>query len=411
MEFFELLPVEEAKELFLKACQPLQLPTERVSLAEARGRVTAADVIAPEDLPPFARTSVDGWAVRAADTFGASEGLPAYLRLTGEILMGQAPAIPLRPGEAQRISTGGALPEGADAVVMIEYTEMLADDEVGVLRPVSPGENVMHRGEDSRAGEVLLPAGHEVRAQELALLSHAGLLQVEVYRRPRVAILSTGDELVPADVSPGPGQIRESNGAALVALVRRDGGIPTYLGLAADLESDIGAKLADAMSYDVILVSGGSSVGTRDLTSTMIGRLGDPGVLVHGVKLKPGKPTILALAGSVPMVGLPGHPVSAQVVYGLFVTPLLRQMQGLPADPPFRAAVRARMTKNVASAVGRMDCLRVRLRREEGELWADPVHGKSGLISTLVKADGLVTIPSLKEGILAGEWVEVELLV
>lgn len=412
MEFFDLIPVEEARSQFLTACRQVPTVSETVPLADARGRVTAVPVFTPSDLPPFPRTSVDGYAVRAADTFGASEGLPAYLRVTAEILMGQAPALSLKPGEAQRISTGGALPDGADAVVMIEHTEALATDEIGVTRPVAPGENVMHRGEDGRAGEVMLPAGHEVRAQELALLSSAGILEVAVLRRPSVAIISTGDELVDPQVAPGPGQIRESNAAALTALVYRDGGIPAYLGLASDQEHEIAGKLAEAVSgYDVILISGGSSVGTRDLTSTMIARLGAPGILVHGVKLKPGKPTILAVAGGKPVAGLPGHPVSAQVVYGLFITPLLRQMQGLPAEPEFRPAVRARMTKNVASAVGRTDCVRVRLRRENGEVWAEPVHGKSGLISTLVKADGLVTIPSPKEGVLTGEWVEVELLV
>lgn len=411
MEFFDLLPVEEARALFLKASERASAPSETVPLAEARGRITGASVAARGDLPPFSRTSVDGFAVRAADTFGASAGLPSYLRVTDEILMGQAPSRTLGAGEAQRISTGGALPEGADAVVMIEHTETLAADEIGVVRPVSPSENVMHRGEDCRAGGELLPAGHEVRAQELALLASAGVLTVEVIRRPRVAIISTGDELVAAAESPGPGQIRESNAAALTALVHRDGGLPAYLGLTADREAEIGARLREAMNYDVILISGGSSVGTRDLTSTMITELGRPGILVHGVKLKPGKPTILAVAGTVPVIGLPGHPVSAQVVYGLFVTPLLRQLQGLSPEPPFRPAVRARMAKNVPSAVGRTDCLRVRLHREGDEIWADPVHGKSGLISTLVKADGLVIIPSPREGLLTGEWVEVELLV
>jgi molybdopterin molybdotransferase len=410
MEFFDLKPVEEARGLLLEACARLRTPAAAVPLARALGQITAEPVAAPADLPPFARTSVDGYAVRAADTFGASEGLPAYLTVTAEILMGQAPAKPLGPGEAQRISTGGALPEGADAVVMIEHTEQSTPDEIGVMRPVSPGENVMHRGEDCKAGEILLPAGHQIRAQELALLQSAGILEVRVTARPRVAIISTGDELVEPAAEPGPGQIRESNAAAMTALVRRDGGEPDYLGMASDREEEIRARLQAGMAYDLILISGGSSVGTRDLTSTMIAELGEPGILVHGVKLKPGKPTILAVAGNVPVVGLPGHPVSAQVVYGLFVTPLLRQMQGLPAEPAWQPAVRARMTKNVASATGRTDCVRVRLSRKDGEVWAEPVHGKSGLISTLVKADGLVTIASGKEGLLAGEWVDVEVL-
>jgi len=229
-------------------------------------------------------------------------------------------------------------------------------------------------------------------------------------RRPRVAIISTGDELVPPEETPAPGQIRESNAQALQALVMRDGGEPAYLGLARDDEQQILALLRQGMAHDLILISGGSSVGARDLTSELIGRLGAPGVLVHGVKLKPGKPTILAVADGLPVVGLPGHPVSAQVVYGLFVSPLLRQMQGLPPEPEFRPTVRARLTKNVASAAGRTDVVRVRLFRQDGEVWAEPVHGKSGLLSTLVRADGLLIIPSAREGLLAGDMVEVEVL-
>ncbi len=411
MEFFELKPVEEARSLLLTAAKGLPVQAEVVPLDRALGRVVAEAIHASTDLPPFSRSSVDGFAVRASDTFGASEGLPAYLMVTGEIFMGKAPTIPLGPGEAQKIATGGALPDGADAVVMIEHTESMTDDEIGAVRPASPGENVMYRGEDCRAGEVLMPAGQVIRAQELAILSHAGVTEVSVIRQPRVAIISTGDELVPASQEPGPGQIRESNGAAMTALVRRDGGLPTYLGLAADKEQEISALLNKGMEYDMILVSGGSSVGTRDMTSILIDRLGKPGTLVHGVKLKPGKPTILAMAGNTPVVGLPGHPVSAQVVYGLFVQPLLRQMQGLPAEPEFEPKVRAKLTKNVASATGRTDAVRVRLFRQDGEVWAEPVHGKSGLISTLVKADGLLIIPSAREGILAGQEVEVELLV
>jgi len=409
MDFFTLLSVEEARARLLAAVRR-RMPAERVATAAATGRVTAVPVLAAEDLPPFDRSSVDGYAVRSADTFGASEALPSYLTVTAEIAMGAAPTVPLNPGEAQKIATGGALPEGADAVIMVEHTEQSAPDEIAALRPVSPGENVMHRGEDCRAGEELLPAGRLLRAQEVALLSHAGILEVDVVRRPRVAIISTGDELVPADQVPAPGQIRESNGQALQALVRRDGGEPTFLGLARDDETQILALLQQGMAYDVILISGGSSVGTRDLTSELIGRLGSPGVLVHGVKLKPGKPTILAVADGVPVIGLPGHPVSAQVSYNLFVTPLLRQMQGLSPEPEFRPTVRARLTKNVASATGRTDVVRVRLFRRDGELWAEPVHGKSGLITTLVKADGLVVIPSAREGLLAGDTVEVEVL-
>lgn len=409
MDFFALKSVEEARAEFLEAVTR-RMAAERVAREAALGRITAAPVLSPEDLPPFPRSTVDGYAVASADTFGASEGLPAYLTVTAEIPMGQVPSVPLNPGEAQKISTGGALPEGADAVIMVEHTEQSAPDEIAALRPVSPGENVMQRGEDCLAGEPLLPAGRLIRAQEAALLAHAGVREVEVVRRPRVAIISTGDELVPPEASPAPGQIRESNGQALQALVLRDGGEPTYLGIAGDDERQILSLLQQGMTYDLILISGGSSVGTRDLTSELIERLGSPGVLVHGVKLKPGKPTILAVADGVPVVGLPGHPVSAQVVYGLFVAPLLRQMQGLTPEPEFRPTVRARLTKNIASTAGRTDVVRVRLFRQDGEVRAEPVHGKSGLISTLVRADGIVIIPSAREGLLAGDMVEVEVL-
>lgn len=410
MDFFELKTVEEARSLLLTAVAGQTLPAERIPLEQALGLVTAEPVLAKEDLPPFDRSTVDGYAVAAADTFGASEGLPAYLNVTAEIPMGQAPAVPLSPGEAQRVATGGALPVGADAVVMIEHTENIAADEIGVLRPVSPGENVVYRGEDCRSGEPLLPAGQLIRAQEIALLASAGILEVPVIRKPRVAIISTGDELVPAEQSPGAGQIRESNGHALFALVQRDGGVPTYLGIAADREGEIEALLRQGLEYDLVLISGGSSVGTRDHTAEIIDRMGKPGILVHGVKLKPGKPLILAVADGKPIAGLPGHPVSAQVSYDLFIRPLLRQMQGLPAEPEYRPSVRARMTKNVPSATGRTDVVRVRLFRQDGQVMAEPVYGKSGLISTLVRADGLVLIPSAKEGVLAGEEVEVELL-
>ncbi|BDG61333.1 molybdopterin molybdenumtransferase MoeA [Caldinitratiruptor microaerophilus] len=407
MEFFQLRRVDEAQSLFLEACPKGPLGVEELDLLEAHGRCLAEDVRSAGDLPAFDRSSVDGYAVRAGDTFGASEGLPAYLRVVEEIPMGRAPARRLGPGECARIATGGMLPDGADAVVMIEHTEHLAADEVGVLRAVSPGENVMRRGEDCPAGGVLVPAGRPLRAQELSLLAHAGVLRVRVARRPRVAIVATGDELVDPGEEPGPGQIRESNSFALRALVAEEGGQPVFLGRAPDVRDAVEAKLREALKYDVVLVSGGSSVGARDMTAEIIGGLGRLGILVHGVNLKPGKPTILAVVDGRPVVGLPGHPVSAQVVFALFVSPLLRRLLGLPPFPGHRPAVRARMAKNVASAAGRVDVLRVALEARDGELWAEPVQGKSGLITTLTRADGAVIIREEKEGLLAGEWVDV----
>lgn len=410
MEFFQIQRVSAARRTFLEACPRGPLGVEQVDLMDALGRVLAADAISPHALPGFDRSSVDGYAVRADDTFGASEGLPAYLRVVDYIAMGRAPSRALAPGECAHIATGGMMPEGADAVVMVEHTETLGDDEVGMLRAVSPGENVIRRDEDCRPGDVVVPAGRVLRAQELGLLAHAGLLTVPVARRPRVAVLSTGDELVDPTEVPGPGQIRESNSFTTRALIREQGAEPIFLGRAVDQEAVIRAKLEEGLARaDVLVVSGGSSVGTRDLTAKLIQELGEPGVLVHGVRLKPGKPTILAVVNGKPVVGLPGHPVSSQVVFGLFVQPLLRQLLGLPPFPAFTPAVPARMTKNVASATGRVDVIRVSLVEREGERWAEPVLGKSGLISTLTRADGIVVVPEGKEGLVAGEMVEVQL--
>lgn len=411
MEFFKILRVDEAQRLFLDACPKGPLAVEEIPLEAAHGRILARDVTAPDDLPGFARSSVDGFAVVAADTFGASEGLPAYLRVVDEVLMGQAAARPIGPGECARIATGGMLPPGADAVVMVEHTEALAADEVGVLRPASPGQNVIRRGEDCAAGGRLLAAGHPLRPQELGLLAHAGVLRVPVARQPVCAVISTGDELVdPAEV-PAPGQIRESNSFTVRALVAECGGVARYLGRARDVAGEIEARLRQAVAEtDVILVTGGSSVGSRDLTAGLLGKLGKPGILVHGVSLKPGKPTILGVVDGKPVLGLPGHPVSAQVVFGLFARPLLRQLLGLAPFPRWQPAVRARLAKNYASAPGRVDVLRVALEERDGELWAEPVQGKSGLITTLTRADGTVTVREGTEGLLAGDWVEVELM-
>jgi len=332
------------------------------------------------------------------------------LRISGEILMGDAPSHHLGPGECMRIATGGMLPEGADAIVMIEQTEAISTDEVGIFKAVSPGQNLIRRGEDCAAGQPLLAAGQRLRPQELGLLAHAGIVTVQVARRPRCAILATGDELVDPATTPKPGQIRESNSFTITALVQAAGGDPIYLGRTPDIATAIEDQLHHAMDVaDVILVSGGSSVGTRDMAALLLGRLGKPGILVHGVSLKPGKPTILGVAEGKPFIGLPGHPVSGQVVFNLFALPLLRQLQGLAPFTDLRPGVRARLTKNYASAPGRVDVLRVSLIQREGDLWADPIQGKSSLISTMTKADGIVTIREATEGVLAGDWVEVEL--
>lgn len=404
--FFQIRTPCEAKEHFFSTWLPPPPRVETVSLEAAWGRVLAADVVVPRDLPEFFRSTVDGYAVRAADTFGAGEGLPAYLSVVGEVGMGEAPRVRVGPGEAAWIPTGGMLPEGADAVVMVEHTEKLDRRTVEVKRAVGPGENLIRPGEDFPAGAVALRRGRRLAPQDLGLLAGIGATEVPVAVPPAVALISTGDEIVPPQVEPGPGQIRDINTYTLSALVRQEGGTPRFFGLIPDVYDALLAALRRAAeSSDLILISGGSSVGPRDLVARAIDAIGSPGVLVHGVSMKPGKPTILGAAGGKAVVGLPGHPTTVMIVFYVFAREMIWRLLGLEASPP--VPLRARLARRVASAPGREDYLRVFLERRNGELWAVPLLGKSGLIATMVKADGLVRVPLEREGVEVGEPVEV----
>jgi len=323
--------------------------------------------------------------------------------------MGGASDIKLGPAQAAVVYTGGMIPAGADAVVMIERTQKLDAANVEVLRAVAPGENVIGIGEDIKAGEALLSPGHVLRPQDLGGLMALGITRVAVATRPRVAIVSTGDEVVPPEAEPGPGQVRDVNTYTVAGLVVRAGGIPLPQGVVPDdLKALLAAAQAGLDGADVLVISAGSSVSTRDLTAEVINRLGKPGVLVHGVSVKPGKPTILGMCGDKPAIGLPGNPVSAMVVASLFLSPVVWRLQGVAA-PPGRRRVTARLAHNVASAPGREDYVQVRLAERDGQVWADPVFGKSNLIYTLVRADGLLRVPLDSNGLHEDELVEVEL--
>jgi molybdopterin molybdotransferase len=332
--------------------------------------------------------------------------MPAYLTVVGEVGMGEAPRVRVVQGEAVWIPTGGMLPEGADAVVMVEHTEKLDERTIEVKRAVGPGENLIRPGEDFHAGAVALRRGRRLTPQDLGLLAGIGLTKVPVALPPVVALISTGDEIVPPEVEPGPGQIRDINTYTLSALVRQEGGTPRFCGLIPDDHDALLAALRRAAeSSDLLLISGGSSVGPRDLVAQAINALGEPGVLVHGISMKPGKPTILGAAGGKAVVGLPGHPATVMIVFYVFVREMIWRLLGLEASPPL--PLRARLARRIASAPGREDYLRVYLERRNGELWAVPLLGKSGLIATMVKADGLVRIPLEREGVEVGEAVEV----
>ena len=406
-ELFQARTVAEARNL-LAGHLGGGLPVEEVDLLAGLGRRLARDVTAGEAVPGFDRSTMDGFAVRARDTFGASESLPAYLDVTGEIFMGQDAGGGPATHEAWRIPTGGMLPPGTDAVVMVEYTEELDDRTIGVTRPVAPGENIVHRGEDVAAGDVVLGAGQIIRAQDLGLLAAVGVTRVEVAGRLKVAIISTGDEVVPPDQEPGPGQVRDINSYALYGQVLAAGGEPRLYGIAQDEFAALQEQVQRALQEcGLVLISGGSSVGTRDVAARVMDSLGSPGVLFHGISIKPGKPTIGAVVNGRPVFGLPGHPVSAMVVFDLLVAPLVRD--GVYRNSPLEFPVRATITRSLRSAAGREDYIRVRLLPGDTILLADPVLGKSGLIATMTKAHGLAYIPSEKEGVEAGEQVAVKL--
>ena len=344
--------------------------------------------------------------MRAADTHGVSEGLPGYLDVAGAVRMGAEPDVSVGPGTAVGMPTGGVLPPGADAVVMVEYTTEAMPGTIEVVRPVAAGEGVVRADEDAAAGAELVPAGRPLRAQDLGMLAAAGVTQVAVHARPRVTIFSTGDEVVPPETAGlRPGQVRDASAIALAALVSEAGGEPAPGGIVPDDPAALEAALRAALAAsDVIVISAGSSVGARDETATAVAALGPPGIWCHGLAIRPGKPTLLADCAGVPVIGLPGNPRSALVVFRLIGMPLLRLVGGC-TRPPAEPVVRARLERDLASAAGRLDVVQVRLR--DGV--ATPVFGLSALLSVIVTADGYVTVPEEATGLDAGTEVDVTL--
>ncbi|HEV2282517.1 MAG TPA: gephyrin-like molybdotransferase Glp [bacterium] len=407
--FTTLVTPQEAKERFARAYTPRPRGIEHVPLAEAYGRVLARDAIAGEDLPAFDRSTVDGFAAQADDVSSAGPDAPAVLRLAGEVQMGETAPVAVGTGETVRIPTGGMLPPGADAVVMLEDVEE-RDGRIAVRRPARPGDNVIRRAEDVRRGDVALRPGTRLRPQDIGLLAAIGITDVPVFVRPRVAIIATGDEIVPADRTPEGGQVRDVNTYALAALVRQEGGVAHLAGIVEDVYDVLLRALRDARAdSDLVLVSGGSSVGERDAVARAIGELGRPGVIVHGVSIKPGKPTILALVDGTPVIGLPGHPVSGMVIFDVFVRDVLRGLAGRNAARPFGRVVRARLARPIPSAGVREDHIRVYLEQRDGGVQAIPVLGKSGIITTMTRADGIVVVPIGRRLLEAGADVDVEL--
>jgi molybdopterin molybdotransferase len=407
-EFLALLPSALAQER-LSAAITQTIPTETIPAREAFGRILRQDVFAPHALPQFRRSTVDGYAVIARNTFGASPSLPQYLDWTGEVHMGRSADIAIQDGECVSIHTGGMLPDSADAVVMLEYTQMSKPGQLEVQRAVSIGENVIAVGEEVQAGETILAAGKQLRESEIGALMAFGVGEVAVSRSPIVGILSSGDEVVPPDAAIKPGQVRDINSYSISSLVRRHGGEPRLYGIVPDNLATITEVGQQAHSEcDIVVITAGSSASARDHTVKAIEALGAPGVLAHGVNIKPGKPTILAVSEGKPVLGLPGNPVSAFLVARIFLRLSLDKLVGKIKDSQFQQF--AKLTINLASQSGREDWVPAVLSRTTEELTIEPVFGRSNMILTLVRANALIRIPPEKTGHTADELVEVHLL-
>jgi putative molybdopterin biosynthesis protein len=409
-QFLDVLDRDEAERRWRAALAPAPRRVEEVALEDALGRVLADDVRADVDVPGFDRSNMDGFAVRAADTFGASEERPVRLRVTGEpIATGVAPAVEVAPGTASSIATGGMLPRGADAVVPVEHTDLDGEGGVSVCRPVAPGASLSFAGTDMGRGETVLFAGTKLTSRETGVLAAIGRARVPVFARPRVAILSTGDEILQPGAAMRPGFVYDSNGRILADAVRELGGEPLFLGAFRDDEAALRAALARALvAADAVLLSGGTSKGEGDLCARVVGEL-SPGIVVHGVALKPGKPICLAAHGTKPVVILPGFPTSAVFTFHEFVAPVLREMGGLGALR--RESVRARLAAATRSERGRLEYLLVGLvRGAEGALAAWPMGKGSGSVTAFSRADGFVRIERNVELLDAGADVDVTLL-
>jgi len=423
-EFLTLLPPDEARELLLSHLPAPIIDSETIDVTSSLGRVLAEDIVAPHPLPEFQRTTVDGYVVRASDTFGASDSLPAYLTLIGEVPMGDAPAFELGAGQCALIHTGGMLPAGADAAVMLEYTQSAHENEIEIFRAVADGENVIRVGEDVAEGQIVQAKGSLMRPAEIGGLMALGIMRVNVVRKIIVGLISTGDEVVHPSQSPRPGQVRDVNSFTLAALVEKSGGTAKVYGIVPDSLDALTAAASQALSEcEMVLITAGSSASTRDMTAEVIRSLGEPGVLVHGINTRPGKPTILGVCNGQAVIGLPGNPVSALVNGYLFVVPVIENLLGMLPKP--KATLLAHLTVNLPSQAGREDWWPVRLLRPkpipagadstsfpEGkvEYQADPIFGKSNLIFTLAAADGLLRIHPDATGLSAGEMVEVILI-
>ncbi len=408
-QFLEVVSAEEAKARFAQHLDLAPLAAETVALADALGRVLGADVAAPIDVPPFDRANVDGFALRAADTTGATDAAPRRLTLNAEVLAcGHAPELTVMPGSATAIATGGVVPRGADAVVMIEHTELIdaAAPAIDLRRAAAPGQFISYAGSDIARGETLLRRGATISSREIGMLAACGLAQIDVVRRPKVAVLSTGDELTALGSALRPGAVYDSNGAIIAAAVAEAGGEPVAFGAFPDDEAALEAAVRGALrDCDIVVLSGGTSKGAGDLSHRIVSRLGEPGVVVHGVALKPGKPLCLAVAQGKPIVVLPGFPTSAIFTFHAYVAPVIRAKAGLP--PEAAVQVDAAVPVRIPSELGRKEFVLVALVAGADGPIAFPIGKGSGSVTTFSQADGFLEVDALRTAVDPGTRAQV----
>ncbi len=407
----ELTPVHAARSVLFSYLAAIERESETVPLASALGRVAAEDIKAPENLPPCDRSTMDGYAVISADTFGASQTMPAYLNVIGEVFMGAVPGTTVNRGNCMKIPTGGILPEGADAVMMFEHTVPIDDQMIEIVKDIGSGSNVIRKGDDISIDDLALAKHSPLRPQELGLLAGLGISEIPVFKKVKVGIISTGDEIIEFTQPLLPGKVRNINSITLGSSAQQHGAEVIDYGIVSDREETFFSAIEKALTEtDIVLFSGGSSVGMRDLGEQAIARLGSPGVLVHGVALKPGKPIIIGYVRNTPIFGLPGHPVSAAVCFDLFVKPVIHFLSGLNYDDQLPVpTVKAVLKRNINSAAGRLDLVRVRLSTDDDGYHAFPVLGRSGAISSLSRAHGYFMIDEDTQGIEEGNLIEVYL--
>ena len=415
-EFLELNSLKVFFNKFKEHFGEKKLNKKKINFENSRGRIVSEDIKAKENLPPFSRSTVDGFAVKAEDTAGASASLPAYLEVVGKIEMGEDTNIKISSGQAVAIPTGGMMPEGADAVLMVEYTEYLDENTIESNKAVAAGENVVLKGEDIKFDEVLFTEGHKIRARDIGAMAALGVTELNVYERPEIAVISTGDEIIKPGDEATAGEIRDINSYSISSFINSYGAKANRVGIVKDEFELLKKSIKSNLDSDLILISGGSSVGIKDMTIDLLNSLGEPGVLLHGLSIKPGKPTIFAVIEGTPVIGLPGHPASAWTVTKVLVTPLLKFLLGeLNIDDIAFAQenyrLKAKLSRNIVSDKGREEYIPVKLiKNDKEDLIAKPLTGKSSLITTLVNGDGLIKIKSFEEGKNKGDMVKIEMI-